>query len=55
MPDISGALEASAIPIHRGKATKKTTREAGISFFKCFVQLAIKMFYRVVAKYNKNK
>jgi hypothetical protein len=35
MPDNIGAPEASAIPKHKGKATKNTTILAGISDFKC--------------------
>ena len=32
-PDIGSAPDATLIPIQRGNATKKTTSEAGISFF----------------------
>ena len=34
IPENSGAPDAKAIPKHKGKATKNTTRPAGKSFFK---------------------
>ena len=33
-PEKSGAPEASAIPKHKGKATKNTTKELGASCFR---------------------
>ena len=35
IPDNGGASDATAIPKHRGTATKKTIIEAGKSFLKC--------------------
>ncbi|MNY79130.1 hypothetical protein D3C86_2196310 [compost metagenome] len=37
IPDISGAPEASAMPRQSGKATRKTTRAAGISYLRFFM------------------
>ena len=34
IPENKGAPDASAMPKHKGKATKKTTKPAGISSFK---------------------
>jgi hypothetical protein len=37
IPDITGAPEPMAIPIHKGKATRNTTKDAGKSAFKVFI------------------
>lgn len=44
MPENNGAPEASAIPKHKGNATKKTTNPAGRSSFKYFNENDPKLF-----------
>lgn len=44
IPEKSGAPDASAIPRHKGTATRKTTILAGISYFKLFINEFVSFF-----------